>query len=119
MLKQRQCDINTTIALDLLADICKTTRRKKSMSMDKLAEKSGVGVGVICDLEARRGRIPTLQTFMRLIKTLDIPRDVVLGILYADEKYFKSLRAEIAEAEAELKRAQEKYDKIIMESVLV
>ena len=60
----------------------KETRHELGLTVAELSEKSEVSVGVISALETGKGKVPSLVNFIKLVRTLNIPKDFVLDLIY-------------------------------------
>ena len=70
----------------LLGQRIREQRKKKGWTMDKLAEKVNLSVNYVGDLE-RGVKIPSLETFIRIVEAFDVPADVLIRDTVAPASY--------------------------------
>ncbi len=67
--------------LTAISKILKEQRACLNLSVAQLSEKSGVSVGVISDLENKRGRVPSLTNFVLLAQALKLPDEFFADLI--------------------------------------
>ena len=70
----------------------KKARKELGLTVAELSAKSEVSVGVISEIEKGKGKVPSLVNFIKLVRTLRIPKDFVLDIVYETPKGKKRTR---------------------------
>lgn len=65
---------------ELFGQLLFDLRKKKGLSQEKLAEKSGISRSYIVRLE-QKDRLPTLETIFRIAKGLDIKPSKLIALI--------------------------------------
>ena len=83
-------EIDTDYILALIGTAIKRYRKIRGYTVVKLSKKSGVSVGVISDLTTMRGRVPSLTNFIKIAAALEMPNDIIMGILTSSKSLKKT-----------------------------
>ncbi len=62
-----------------IADNVRKTRKKVSLSQDKLARKAGVAYNTVVKIESGENKNPTIETLRNIAKALDVSVDDLIN----------------------------------------
>lgn len=83
----------------ILGSRIRTERKSRKLTLEKLAEKADIGLVYLGEIE-RGVKMPSLNTFIKLVNALDISADVLIYDETKSGKYY--LSDELAKAMQEL-----------------